>query len=65
VAYGKDGMATETREVLLFGQMKEGLRYKIIKSPSVYGARSYKVLCIAAENEEKRITGLIKSGRIT
>jgi len=35
VAYGNDAMATETREVLLYGQMQEGLRYEIIKSPAV------------------------------
>ena len=60
VAYGKDAMATETHEVLQYGQMQEGLRYEIIKSPAISGAQSYKELCIAAQNEEKRITGLKK-----
>jgi len=52
-AYGKDAMATETCEVLLHGQMQEGLWYEINKSPAVSGAWSYKELCIAAQNEEK------------
>ena len=60
VAYGKDNMGSDTREVLLYGQLQEGLRYEIIKSPVVSGARSYKELCTAAHNEEKRLTGLKK-----
>ena len=55
VAYGKDNMGSDTREVLLYRQLQEGLRYEIIKSPAVSGARSYKELCTAAHNEEKRL----------
>ena len=53
-------MATETCEVLLHGQMQEGLWYEINKSPAVSGAWSYKELCIAAQNEEKWINDLKK-----
>ena len=55
VAYGRD---RETRETILFGQLQEGLKYGIVKSLSVSGCQSYKVLCMAAKNEEKRIAGL-------
>ena len=40
VAYGKDDMGKDTREVLLYGQLQEGLRYEIIKSPAVSGPSS-------------------------
>ena len=33
-------------------------KYGIVKSPSVSGCQSYKELCMAAKNEEKRIAGL-------
>ena len=35
MAYGKDAVATETHEVLLYGKMQEDLRYEILKSPVV------------------------------
>ena len=60
MAYDKDAMTTDTREVLLYGQLQEGLHYELIKSPAVSGAQSYKELCIAAQNEEKYLTGLRK-----
>ena len=53
-------MVSDTREVLLCGQLQEGLRYEIVKSPVVSYIRSYKELCTAAHNEEKRLTGLAK-----
>ena len=58
VAYGRDNLSVETRETILFGQLQEGLRFNIVKSPSVSGSQSYKELCMAAKNEEKRIAGL-------
>ena len=60
VAYGKDDMSDETRSTLLYGQLQEGLRYDIMKSPGVSGAQSYRELCIAARNEEKRQVELKK-----
>lgn len=54
VAYGKDGMSEDTRSILLYGQLQEGLCYDVIKSSGVSGAQSYKELCLAARNEEKR-----------
>jgi len=53
-------MSKDTHEVLLYGQLQEGLRYEIIKSPAVSGAISYKGLCTAAQNEEKQLMELKK-----
>ena len=44
VAYGKDNMGSDICEVLLYGQLQEGLRYEIIKSPAVSGARNSALL---------------------
>ena len=60
VAYGRDGMSNETRDMLLYCQVLEGLRYDLMKAPSVSGASNYSALCIAAKNEEKRLADLRK-----
>ncbi len=60
IAYGRDQMSTETREALLHGQLQEGLRYDLMERPAVSGAQTYKELCAAAKNEEKRIAELKK-----
>ena len=60
IAYGRDGMSGETRDILLHGQLQEGLKYDIMKAPSVSGAQTYKQLCLAAKNEEKRLAELKK-----
>ncbi len=54
LAYGNDQLSRETREAFLYGQLQEGLRYDLMRSPSVSGALTYKELCMAAKNEEKR-----------
>ena len=59
-AYGRDGLGTETRQMLLYSQLQEGLRYNLIKSPAVSGAESYGQLCIAAKREEKRLNELAR-----
>ena len=55
VAYGRDGMSTETRAALLYGQLHVGLRYEVMKSPAVSGAKSYTALRLAAKSEEQRL----------
>ena len=45
---------------MLYGQLQEGLRLLIIKSPSVSGALVCKELCMAAKHEEKRQAELRK-----
>ena len=60
VAYGHDSMSVETRDTLLHSQLQEGLQQEIMHAPAVSGAQSYKELCLAARNEEKRLAELCK-----
>ena len=50
-------MSTETRDTLLYSQLQEGLRYDLMRGS---GAQTYKELCLAAKNEEKRLAELRK-----
>ena len=59
-AYGREGMSDETRDTLLHSQLQEGLRYELMKAPAVSGSHTYRELCLAARNEEKRIAELAK-----
>ena len=59
-AYGHEPMSDETRNTLLYGQLNEGLKYSLIKSPAVSGASEYQQLCIAARNEERRQSELLR-----
>ena len=59
-AYVKEGMSDETRDTLLHSQLQEGLRYELMKAPAVSGSHTYRELCLAARNEEKRIAELAK-----
>ena len=68
VAYGQDVMSVETCNALLHGQLQDGLKYEIMRAPSVSGAQTYKELCLAARNEGKRLAELRKRqqyGRIS
>ena len=60
IAYGTEKMSKETKDVMLYGQLQEGLRLSIVRSPSVSGALSYKELCMAAKHEEKRLAEVKK-----
>jgi len=60
IAYGSEQMSKDTKDVMLYGQLQEGLRLSIVKSPSVSGALSYKELCMAAKHEEKRLAEIKK-----
>ena len=60
LAYGREGMCGETREMLLHGQLQEGLRFNIMKAPAVSGSHGYRQLCLSARNEEKRLAELGK-----
>jgi len=53
-------MSKDTKDVMLYGQLQEGLRLSIVKSPSVLGALSYKELCMAVKHEEKRLAEIKK-----
>ena len=54
-AYGKDKMSAETKDTLylLYGQLHAGLRYSLMKTPAVSGAKVYFELCGAAKSEER------------
>ena len=41
VAFGDDRMSRETKDAMLYGQLQEGLRLPLIRSPSVSGAMTY------------------------
>ena len=60
VAYGRDRMSAETKETILFGQLLEGLRMKLLRGPAVSGALGYKEVCAAAKTEEHRLAELRK-----
>ena len=58
LAYGHDNLKPETRETMLYSQLQEGLLLSIVRSPSVSGCQTYKQLCIAAKQEEKRLADI-------
>ena len=60
IAYGRDVLSADTRDTLLHGQLQDGLKYELMKAPAVSGAETYKTLCMAARNEEKRLVELKK-----
>ena len=60
LAYGADVMAEETQQRLLQGQLQEGLKDGILQSPTVLGSLDYTALCLAAKNEERRLTELAR-----
>ena len=49
LAYGRDDMLKETREMILYSQLQECLLYCLMKSPAVSGAQTYSELCLAAK----------------
>ena len=60
MAYGRSNLRQEAREALLHGQLQEGLKVELMRSPSVSGAQSYSGLCMTAKNEERRLAELKK-----
>ena len=48
-------MSSETRDMLLYGQLQEGLCLQLMRAPAVSGAKNYKELIVASRNEEKRL----------
>ena len=60
VAYGKDHISMETRHMLLYGQLQEGLKDSLMRSPAVSGAVGYPQLCLAAKSEEQHRTELAR-----
>ena len=58
LAYRKERKTTETRDMLLHGQLQEGFRYDLMTAPTVSGAHGYRQLCVAARNEEECLAEL-------
>ena len=59
IAYGTEKMSKETKDVMLYGQLQEGLQLSIVRSPSVSGALSYKELCMTAKHEVQKLRSKI------
>ena len=53
-------MSAETRDILLHGQLQEGLQQEMMCAAAVSGAHTYQELCLASCNEEKRLAELRK-----
>ena len=58
IGFGQENLSKETREMLIYGQLQEGLTYTLMESPAVSGAQNYKGLCLAAKREERRLAEL-------
>jgi len=53
-AFEHEKLSTETRDVLLYGQLQENLLYTLMQSPTVSGVQSYRELYLAAKKEKSR-----------
>ena len=58
IAYGHERLTPETRDAFLFSQLQAGLKLMLMESPAVSGSLTYKQLCVAAKQEEKRLLEL-------
>ena len=58
IAYAEDNLNSATRDALLYGQVYEGLKYKLMQSPAVPGTQQYQELFMAAKGEEQRLAAL-------
>ena len=64
-AYGCNKVCEETCHALLHAQLQEGLKYAIMEAPAVLGSQTYRELCMAAKNEERRQSKLAKRQEYT
>ena len=53
-------MLSETRDALLYAQLQEGLKYDLMKAPTVSGALDFRALFVGAKSEERRLAELQK-----
>ena len=58
IAYGHEKLTPETRDAFLYSQLQAGLKLTLMESPAVSGTLTYKQLCVAAKQEEKRLIEL-------
>ena len=64
-AYGQDHMSLESKGMLLYWQLQEGMQLQLMMAPAVSGAKSYQESIIAAKNEKKRLADLNKKQEYT
>ena len=60
IALSYDSMLRETRDTLHHGQLQEGLLHDFMQAPAVSEAHTYKELCLASQNDEKKMAELQK-----
>lgn len=65
IAYGGDSLSSQTKDTMLHSQLHGGLRYDLMRSPTVSGAQSYQELCLAVRQEEKRLAELKRRQQYT
>ena len=58
MAYGRESMSAETKDMLLYAQLQEGLHLQLLRAPAVSGAKNYQRLIVVVKNEERRIADL-------
>ena len=58
IAYGHEKLTPETTDAFLYSQLQAGLKLTLMESPAVSGSLTYKQLCVAAKQEEKRLIEL-------
>ena len=59
IAFGHDPMSAETRDVLLYVKLQDGLQIDLVSTaPALSGVQSYREPCIAAKNEERWLAEL-------
>ena len=53
IAYGWDGMAADTRDTLLHGQLQEGLGYELMRSPtSLRSTNVHGVIMLSSQSQK-------------
>jgi len=50
--FGHERLSNETRDMLLYSQLQEGVLYSLLESPAVSGAQNYKELCLVKQRVE-------------
>ena len=53
-------MSMETQNALLYDQLQSGLAFELSKARAMSRTHNYDELCIAAKNEERKLTELEK-----
>ena len=56
--YGQELISAETKDMLFYGQLQEGLHLQLMRAPAVLGAKNYQELILAAKNEDRRLADL-------